>query len=197
MKIRQNIRHWAAKKALTTPVIGDVAVEKLVNLHTRIFLNKADEDRQEERRAHLDDFFGATMDTYVAALEDGFSEAEAREITHIQANFDFFTHGWTEMMEIPGDELEAHYRRYEAFFESYGITVEHPLGEFYPEGDVASAPTTLAKLQTPEYENAIEGFADDIYVEIDTGETVIGGGEEPENVDPTAAPGLDEDEASV
>ena len=23
MKIRQNIRHWAAKKALTTPVVGD------------------------------------------------------------------------------------------------------------------------------------------------------------------------------
>lgn len=85
MKIRQNIRHWAAKKALTTPVVGDVANDKLVDLHTSIFLNKADEDRREERRAHLDSFFDATMDTYVAALEAGFPEAEAREITHVQA----------------------------------------------------------------------------------------------------------------
>ncbi|MFW6317011.1 MAG: DUF6149 family protein, partial [Halorubrum sp.] len=46
MKIRQNIRHWAAKKALTTPVVGDVANDKLVDLHTSIFLNKADEERR-------------------------------------------------------------------------------------------------------------------------------------------------------
>jgi len=52
MKIRQNIRHWAAKKALTTPVVGDVANDKLVDLHTSIFLNKADEERREERREH-------------------------------------------------------------------------------------------------------------------------------------------------
>jgi len=61
------------QKALTTPVVGDVANDnKLVDLHTSIFLNKADEDRREERRAHLDSFFDATMDTYVAALEAGF-----------------------------------------------------------------------------------------------------------------------------
>ena len=44
MKIRQNVRHWAAKKALTTPVIGDIANDKLVDLHTDIFLGKADEE---------------------------------------------------------------------------------------------------------------------------------------------------------
>jgi len=196
MKIRQNIRHWAAKKALTTPVIGDVANDKLVDLHTSIFLNKADEDRREERRAHLDDFFDATMDTYVAALETGFPEAEAREITHVQANFDFFNHGWTEMMEIPGDELEPHYRRYETFFGTHGITIDDPLGEFRPPEGIAEAPTTLERLETPEYENALAGFADDVYVEIEDGETVVGGDlEEPEEVDPAAAPGLDEDEA--
>jgi hypothetical protein len=106
MKIRQNLRHWAAKKALTTPVVSDVAINKLVDLHTKIFLEKADESAREERRAHLDGFFDATMDTYVAALEAGFTEAKAREITHIQANFDFFNHGWTEMMEIPAEEFE-------------------------------------------------------------------------------------------
>ncbi|MGQ3328316.1 MULTISPECIES: DUF6149 family protein [Halorubrum] len=198
MKIRQNIRHWAAKKALTTPVVGDVANDKLVDLHTSIFLNKADEDRREERRAHLDSFFDATMDTYVAALEAGFPEAEAREITHVQANFDFFNHGWTEMMEIPGDELEEHYRRYESFFTDHGITIDDPLGEFVPEAGVVDAPETPEKLETPEYENALAGFADDVYVETDDGETVVGGEtEEPDEVDPSAAPGLDEDEASA
>ena len=198
MKIRQNIRHWAAKKALTTPVVGDVANDKLVELHTSIFLNKADEERRDERRAHLDDFFDATMDTYVTALEAGFSEAKAREITHVQANFDFFNHGWTEMMEIPGDELEDHYRRYETFFSEHGITIDEPLGEFRPASGITSAPETPEKLETPEYENALAGFADDVYIETDDGETVVGGDtEEPEEVDPAAAPGLDEDEASA
>jgi hypothetical protein len=197
MKIRQNIRHWAAKKALTTPVIGDVANDKLVDLHTSIFLNKADEDRREERREHLDDFFDATMDTYVAALEAGFAEAEAREITHVQANFDFFTYGWTEMMEIPADELEAHYRRYEAFFSDHDITIDDPLGTFRPAAGVTDAPATPERLKTPEYENALAGFADDVYVETESGETVVGGTEEPADVDPTVAPGIDEDEASA
>ncbi|ELZ39485.1 DUF6149 family protein [Halorubrum tebenquichense] len=198
MKIRQNIRHWAAKKALTTPVVGDVANDKLVDLHTSIFLNKADEQRREERRDHLDSFFDATMDTYVAALEAGFPEAEAREITHVQANFDFFNHGWTEMMEIPGDELETHYRRYEGFFSDHGITIDDPLGEFRPAGGVVGAPETPARLDEPEYENALAGFADDVYVQTDEGETVVGGDtDEPDEVDAAAAPGLDEDEASA
>ena len=198
MKIRQNIRHWAAKKALTTPVVGDVANDKLVDLHTSIFLNKADEDRREERREHLDDFFDATMDTYVDALQTGFAEAEAREITHIQANFDFFNHGWTEMMEIPADELEEHYRRYEAFFTEHGITIDDPLGGFRPADGVTGAPETPERLATPEYENALAGFADDVYVEMDDGETVGGGDtEEPDDVDPATAPGLDEEEARV
>ncbi|SDY55672.1 DUF6149 family protein [Halopenitus persicus] len=193
MKISQNVRHWAAKKALTTPVIGEVAHDKLVDLHTTIFLNKADDDRREQRRAHLDDFFEATMDAYVAALEAGYPEAEAREITHIQANFDFFNHGWTEMMEIPGDELEPHYRRYEEFFADHGITIDDPLGEFHPEDGITDAPPTPEKLADPEYENAKAGFADDVYVETEDGETMRGDRGEPEDVDPTAAPGLDED----
>lgn len=191
MKIRQNVRHWAAKRALTTPVIGDMAREKLVDLHTRIFLKKADETRRAERRDHLDDFFAATMDSYVAALEAGFPEAAAREITHIQANFDFFIHGWTEMMEIPGDELEAHYRRYEEFFADHDITIDDPLGEFRPASGIADAPQTPEKLDDPEYVNAIEGFADDVYVETPEGLLEGHGSEEPEDVDPRDAPGLD------
>jgi PAS domain-containing protein len=198
MKISQNPRHWASKKALTTPGVRNVTRYALVKMHTRIFLEKADEKRREKRREHLDSFFEATMDSYVAALEAGYTEAEAREITHIQANFDFFNHGWTEMMEIPGDELEAHYRRYEEFFDRHGITIDDPLGEFEPDAGVASAPETPEKLETPEYENAKAGFADDVYVETEEGETVVGGDtEEPENVDPRQAPGVDEDATSA
>ncbi|WP_254837795.1 DUF6149 family protein [Natronomonas marina] len=193
MKIRQNVRHWAAKKALTTPVLGDIANDKLVDLHTKIFLEKADEERREERREHLDEFFDATMDTYVAALQAGYTEAEAREITHVQANFDFFVHGWTEMMEIPGGELEDHYRRYESFFVEHDITIDDSLGAFRPADGIADAPETPEKLERAEYENAIAGFADDVYVETETGETVVGGTAEPDDVDPTEAPGVDED----
>ena len=192
MKIRQNVRHWAAKKALTTPVVGELANRKLVDLHTNIFLGKADEDRREERREHLNAFFDATMDAYVAALEAGYSEANAREITHVQANFDFFNHGWTEMMEIPADELEDHYRRYEEFFKHYDITIDDPLGAFAPVGGIPEAPATPQKREEGEFENAVAGFADDVYVEDDTGEVTVGGDTEEPAVDVDEAPGVDD-----
>ena len=189
MKIRQNIRHFAAKKALTMPVVGDIATEKLVDLHVRVFGEKADADRREEREAHMEAFFDCTFDTYVAALEEGFSEAEAREITHIQANFDFYNHGWTEMMEFPADELEDHYERYEEFFRRYGIDIANPLGDFRTR-EIPDAPSTPEKLDDPEHPHAVGGFADDVYVEDESGELHVGGREEPEDVDVDAAPGL-------
>jgi hypothetical protein len=193
MKIRQNVRHWAAKQALTAPVVSDYVNDKLVGLHTRIFLERAEEGYREQRRDHLDDFFEATMDTYLGSLQEGYSEAEAREITHIQANFDFYNHGWTEMMEFPADELETHYGRYEAFFQEHGITIDDPLGEYRPVDEITEAPSTPEKLDEPEHPHAEGGFADDVYVETGDGELVIGGGEEPEDVDPKAAPGIDEE----
>jgi hypothetical protein len=193
MKISQNVRHFASRKALTLPVFGSLVNDKLVDLHTRVFLEKADEGAREERREHLDDFFDATMDTYLAALNEGFTEAKAREITHIQANFDFFNHGWVEMMEFPTDETEAHYERYAAFFERHGITIDDPLGEYRPAGGVATAPSTPEKLDSPEHPHAEGGFADDVYV--DTGDGVVTGGiEEPSDVDLTDAPGVTPDD---
>jgi hypothetical protein len=183
MKIRQNVKHFAFKQALTAPVLGDVARGKLVDMHTDIFLGKADEDHREERRDHLDDFFDATMDTYVAAL-DYYPEAKAREITHVQANFDFYNHGWTEMMEFPSDELGQHHDRYAEFFDDHGITVDDPLGDFHPEDGVADAPSTPEKLDDPIHPYAEGGFADDVYVETADGEVVVGGQEEPDDVDP-------------
>jgi hypothetical protein len=192
MKLQQNIRHFAAKQALTLPVIGEKVNDRLVDLHTNVFADKAQPDRADERRAHLDDFFDATMDTYVAALESGYPEAEAREITHVQANFDFYNHGWTEMMEFPAEELQDHYDRYAEFFESHDITIEDPLGTFRPADGIADAPSTPEKLDDPEHPHAVGGFADDVYVETDDGELVVGGQEEPDDIDPEAAPGVTE-----
>lgn len=194
MKIRQNARHFASKKALELPVVRDVAKSGLVDLHTKVFLKKADAEHRDERKDHLDAFFAATVDSYLAALQAGAPEAEARELTHIQANFDFYNHGWTEMMEFPSDELEAHYDRYEEFFSRHGITIADPLGDFEPD-DMPEAPSTPEKLHDPEHPHAQGGFADDVYVQGDDGEIRIGGQDEPEDVDVSDAVGMDEGEA--
>jgi hypothetical protein len=188
MKIRQNIRHFAAKKALTMPVVGDVATERLVDMHVRIFGEKADPAHREEREAHLEAFFRCAFDAYVRALEEGFSEAEAREITHVLSNFDFYNHGWTEMMEFPTDELEAHYERYRDFFERYGIDIADPLGEFRTR-DVPDAPSTPERLEDPVHPHAEGGFADDVYVEDESGEVRAGGRDEPAEGEANAAGG--------
>jgi hypothetical protein len=196
MKLKQNIRHFAAKQALTLPIVGDVANDKLVDLHTNYFADTAAEGHQDERRDHLAAFFDATMDTYLAALDAGYPEAEAREITHIQANFDFYNHGWTEMMEFPGDELDHHYDRYASFFEAHDITIADPLGEFAPADGVPEAPSTPENLDEPEHPHAEGGFADDVYVETADGDLVVGGQDEPADVSVTDAPGMGDVEKS-
>jgi hypothetical protein len=194
MKLRQSLKHFAFKQSLTAPVVSDVVREKLVDLHVRVFGEKAAEGRREEREDHLEGFFACTFDTYVDALEAGMTEAEAREITHIQANFDFYNHGWTEMMEFPVDELEDHYERYREFFEAHGITIDDPLGE-YDDGDVPEAPPTLEELDDPDHPHAEAGFADDVYVETDEGEVVAGGMDEPDPEEiPDFGPGEGSDE---
>lgn len=190
MKLDQTVRHFAAKQALTTPVIGDIVTERLVSLHTDMFVNKADPAHGEARREHLVGFFDATMDSYLAALKADYTEAEAREITHIQANFDFYNHGWTEMMEIPSDELDAHYERYREFFEVFDSTIDDPLGKFAPAEDIPDAPATPEKLDEPEHPHAEGGFADDVYVEDSDGAVIAGGRDEPGDVDVTDAPGV-------
>ena len=194
MKLRQNARHFASRKALETPVVRSLAVSGLVRLHTSVFLKKADPDHAEDRKSHLDGLFEATMDSYLEALRAGYSEAEAREITHIQANFDFYNHGWTEMMEFPADELEAHYDRYRKFFETWGITIDNPLGDFKPDGGIPDAPSTPELLEDPVHPHADGGFADDVYVEGPDGELIVGGQEEPEEVDVSKAVGVSDDD---
>ncbi|ELZ19783.1 hypothetical protein C477_07388 [Haloterrigena salina JCM 13891] len=194
MKLRQNAKHFAYRKALETPGVRSVANAGLVRLHTKIFTGKADPAHAEERKDHLDALFDATMDSYLRALQEGFSEAEAREITHIQANFDFYNHGWTEMMEIPVDELEAHHERYGDFFERWDITIDDPLGQFEPPEGLPEAPSTPEKLDDPEHPHAEGGFADDVYVETEEGDLVVGGQDEPDDADVSTAVDLgDED----
>jgi hypothetical protein len=192
MKIHQSARHFASRKALELPVVRAMARRGLVSLHTRVFLERADEDRREERRDHLDALFDGTIDAYLAALQEGYTEAEAREMTHVQANFDFYNHGWTEMMEFPADEIEDHYERYAEFFERHGVTIDDPLGRFEPE-TVPEAPPTLERLDDPEHPHAEGGFADDVYVADDEGEVRVGDREDidPDDVEVTDAPGVD------
>ncbi|WP_330631618.1 DUF6149 family protein [Halocatena halophila] len=196
MKIKQTARHWATKQALTVPGVRSVTRSGLVYLHTRIFLSKADPSHRDERTDHLDALFEGTIDAYTAGLTAGYTEAEAREITHIQANFDFYNHGWVEMMEIPVSEIETHYDRYREFFEAHDITIEQPLGEFRPT-TVPTAPKTPDKLESldPERDqpNAEGGYADDVYVEDESGNVQVGDTEQPDDVDLSDAVGSPDD----
>lgn len=170
VKIRQTIQHFAAKKSLTLPIVGDKVREKLVDLHTRVFLERAPEDQREDRRDRLDVFFDATIDVYLSALDAGFTEAKAREITHIQANMEMARMGWVEMMEFPPDEIEQNVARFAGFFDEHGITLANPLGTFAPEGGLPDAPATPEKLEDGEAPFAEEGYADATYVEDEEGE---------------------------
>lgn len=169
MKIRQTIQHFAAKKSLTLPIVGDKVRAKLVDLHTRVFLERAPEERRDERRDRLDAFFDATMDAYLAALDAGFPEAKAREITHLQANLEFYRMGWVEMMEFPPEELEENVERYSGFFGEHGITLETPLGAFAPDQPLPDAPATPEAREEGRAPYAEAGFADATYVEDDEG----------------------------
>jgi len=182
VKLQQNVRHLASRKALETPGVRAVARRGLVRLHVRVFLARADEDRREERRAHLEALFDATVDAYLAALQAGYSEAEAREMTHVQANLEFYNHGWTEMMEFPVEEVETHHERFADFFDAHGVTVADPLGAFRPPGGIPDAPPTYERLDAPDHPHAEGGYADDTYVEAD-GEVRRG---DREDVDPDA-----------
>jgi hypothetical protein len=194
VKLRQSVRHFAAKQALTAPVIGPRARDWLVDLHVRIFADRADDEHRAARRPRLEAFFDCTMDAYVAALEWGYPEAEAREITHIQANLDFANHGWTEMLEIPLDELDAHLERYANFFDAHGIDRDDPLGEFRTR-ELPDAPATPERLKDGEAPRAEGGYADDAYVETPDGEVTSGGADEPDEVDPATVLGLDDESA--
>lgn len=67
------------------PVVGQYSRDRLVDIHTRVFLDRDAEGRSEERRHHHHGFFDASVDTYLAVLEEGNPKSEARETTHSAA----------------------------------------------------------------------------------------------------------------
>ena len=191
MKLRQNVTHFAARKALELPAVGDAVHDRLVDMHVAIFGGWADPEHREEREPRLEAFFDGAIDMYLAALTEGCEEATAREMTHVVATFDFYQHGWAEMMEFPPEEVDAHYRRHREFFEDHGVTPENPLGEFAPAGGLPDAPATPERLTDGEFPHAADGFADDVYVEGEAGETTRGGRDAPDDVDVSEAPGAE------
>lgn len=156
----------AAKQSLTLPWVGEKVRAKLVSFHVDHFLGRAPEPARVEREERLEAFFDATMDAYLEALDAGFPEAKAREITHLQANMEFLRLGWTEMMEIPPDEMEPNMDRYGTFFQAHGITLDDPLGAFGPEEGLPSAPRGEGDGRAPHAES---GYAEDTFVEDDEG----------------------------
>ncbi|MFC7165554.1 DUF6149 family protein [Halospeciosus flavus] len=162
MKIYQTWRNYVAQVLLDTP--AEPLVRRwLVSLHTDFFLDQAERDA-EARKEHLDALFDASIDVYEQALDEGFPEAEAREITHIQGDHDFYNHGWAEYLEVPPEELDEHWERYADFYERHGCTPEDPLGEFAPPGGLPDAPETPERLEEDEFPVAESGMADDVYV---------------------------------
>lgn len=163
------MRHLAARAALEMPIVRDKVHSKLVELHTRVFLDRAPEEAREDRREHLDAFFDRSLQIYLEALRAGYTEAGAREITHILANLHFWNMGWVEMMEFPVDEIEANHARYRGFFEIHGITPGRPLGDWTPRDGLPPAMATPEKLEEPAPGPAEGGYADDLYVEDEDG----------------------------
>ena len=90
------------------------------------------------------------------------------------------------------DELEPHYDRYREFFDRWDVTIDEPLGQFAPPEGLPEAPSTPERLEDPEHPHAESGFADDVYVETDDGELVVGGQDEPNDVDVSEVAKTDE-----
>lgn len=164
MRLVQSWRNYAAQVLLEAdlPLVTPLVRRRLVAIHTDFFVEQSDRDG-ETRRGHLRALFDATVDVYLRALAEGYPEAQAREITHIQASWDFLARGWAELAEFPADEREAYYERYADFYDRHDCSPSDPLGEFAPEGGLPSAPATPDRLNG-EYPLAAPGLADGVYV---------------------------------
>ncbi|MFB6269737.1 MAG: DUF6149 family protein [Halobacterium sp.] len=163
MRLYQTWKNYAAQLALGVPVVDALVRRWLVRLHTEVFVDLSAQDG-DARRPHLRALFDASVDAYERALTEGYPEAEARELTHIQGTLDFYNHGWAELMEFPPDEIDAHWARYQGFFDRHDCTHDRPLGEFAPYGGLPPAPETPAALEDATFPFAERGLADDVYV---------------------------------
>ncbi|MEE6209103.1 DUF6149 family protein [Salarchaeum sp. III] len=176
MRLYQTPKNYVAQVVLERdiPLLTRAMRSWLVSLHADFFADASETDG-EARRAHLDALFDATIDAYLRALDEGYPEAEAREITHVMAAWDFQNQGWGELLEFPPDERQAYYEKYREFFDAHDANPENPLGEFAPPTGLPYAPPTPDRLDG-EYPFAEPGLVDDIYVHAPDDEVHLGCG---------------------
>lgn len=175
MRIFQTWRDYLAQTLLVgdPPVLGRLARRWIVNLHVDTYVEFSERDAA-AREPHFRALFDTAVDVYVRASKEGYPEAQAREITHVQGTWDFIDHGWGELVEFPPAEADAYYDRYREFYDRYGCSPDDPFGEFAPPGGLPAAPET-DRLERP-YPLAEPGLADDVYVLApDLGRRIPGG----------------------
>ena len=164
MRLYQTWRNYAAQVLLERhiPVVTPRVRSWLVDLHADFFTEHSQQDAA-ARRPLFEALFDSVIDAYLEALQEGYPESQAREITHIQGSWTFVQHGWGELLEFPPEEATAYYERYEDFFDRHGCSPEEPLGEFAPAGGLPDAPATPDRLNG-DYPFAEPGLADGVYV---------------------------------
>lgn len=164
MRLVQTWKDYVAQVVLEAdlPAVTPLFRRRLVAIHTDFFVERSERDG-EARREHLRAVFDAVIDVYLRALAEGYPEAQAREITHIQVSWDFLAHGWADLAEFPAGEREAYYERYAGFYDRHGCSPAEPLGEFAPDGGLPEAPATPDRLEG-EYPLAAPGLTDGVYV---------------------------------
>ena len=189
MRLYQTWKNYVAQVVLEREisVVSTLLRDRLVALHTDFFTTHSEQDG-EQRRDRLNALFDRTLDMYTAALEEGYPEAEAREITHIVAAWEFMNQGWGELLEIPPAETDDYYERYAPFFETHAITPAEPLGEFAPPDGLPDAPATPDRMNG-DYPFAEAGLADDVYVHAEADERRLRCEETESRVGATAADG--------
>lgn len=164
MRLYQSWRNYASQVLLERdlPLVSDWVRSWLVDLHTDFFVEHSEQDG-EARRPLFSALFDSAIDAYLEALREGYPEAQAREIAHIQGSWTFSNHGWGELIEFPPEEATAYAERYEAFFDRHDCSPEAPFGEFAPAGGLPGAPKTPERLNG-DYPFAEPGLADGVYV---------------------------------
>lgn len=163
MRLHQTWKNHLSAVVLSRdiPVVTARLRSWLVTVHTDFFVEHSETDG-EARRRHLQALFEVALDAYRSALREGYPEAEAREITHVQATWDFQNHGWGDLVEFPPGERDTYHERYRGFFDRHDASPEDPFGDFAPAG-LPDAPATPARMDG-DYPLANPSFTDDVYV---------------------------------
>ncbi|MFB6253954.1 MAG: DUF6149 family protein [Halobacteriaceae archaeon] len=164
MRLYQTWKDYLTQIILThnIPLLSRLIRWYIINLHVKYFIEHS-EQHATARKQFLDTLFDTALDVYVRASHEGYPEAQAREITHIQATWLFIQKGWGELIEYPPEETEQYYTRYQEFYDRYNCSPTDPFGDFTPPNGFPSAPDTPDRMNGS-YPLAEPGLTDDIYV---------------------------------